>query len=168
MVQPNPHEPGSLAYQMHEAEQWRTSAQAAEPIQWPKGFGEWVAGMGCVFFLFGVLWSISAQGVLGHVILIVGTTLFGMALAVAGYAIVLGPRFLFGLLARAWRGTVLARAVMIGAVVGLALGAWLGLSIHGGNLLRGMLAVGALGTLAGLIVGGVWTFVASRRRKSGR
>ena len=162
----NPFERGTAEYATQEIvnNQWRRqSAQPQQPINVPKGLGEWVAGMGCLFFVFGVLWSISAVTPIGHVILIVGTTLLGMAIAVAGYAVIKGPAFLIRLIGWAWRNGALTRSILAGTVVGVALGAWLGMSAH--EVVRGVIRLGLVGAGLGLIVGVVLLMLARAAKR---
>lgn len=118
----------------------------------------------CGMFAVGIWGSTGAFKTAGRVALIGCGALLAIAIAFAAYRFLVRPAF--KLTGWSWRRNALARSVMVGAVLGIGFGAWLGYSTH--ELLRGVVRLGVMGTVLGLIVGVVLLIIsrASKRPAS--
>lgn len=141
-------------YGVHLARQ-RAGGNAASPPTPLRGYGEWAAGIGCCFFLFGVIGSVTAQGVVGKAIYIAGATLLGVAIVTAIYAVIMGPAIGFKFIMWLTRKSVLLRCTVFGGVIGVVAGAILALVFDGKSAIA-MTNFGVIGTILGLLVGLIW------------
>lgn len=163
----NQFEPGTAEYytqkQANDAEA-RNAAQmrASGPMTFGRSLGP--AIFWCGLFVVAVFGSTSAFKALGHSVLIGSVALLGVAIAVAGDAFLGRP--LLRLTGWSWRSNALARSVMVGAGLGIGVGAWLGYSHH--ELVRGIARLGTMGAVIGLIFGVVLLLVARASRRLAR
>lgn len=137
-------------------------SQGLQPLH---GYGEWAAGIGICFFLFGILASHGAHGIPAHLLIMGGYALLGVAIVTAVFAVLKGPVFLFRAIKWATRGNIFLRWVVFGALVGVALGAAIAL-LFGGHMATAMINFGVIGTVVGLVVGLLLSLVAKARRRS--
>ena len=163
----NPFRPGTAEHftkSMANDAQDRQAAQfeASGPMTFSRS--AWSAVIWCGLFAIGVWGSMGAFTAIGRIVLIGCVALLAIAIAVAIYSLLVRP--LFRLTGWSWRSNVLARSVIVGAALGIGLGAWLGYSSH--ELLRGVVRLGVMGTALGLIVGVVLLMVARASKRRAR
>jgi peptidoglycan biosynthesis protein MviN/MurJ (putative lipid II flippase) len=150
----NQFEPGTAEYytkKVANEAQERNAArmEASGPMTFARSLAP--AIFWCGLFAVAIFGSTSAFKSTGHIVLIAGGALLALVIAFVGYNLLVRPTA--RLASRGWRSNIVVRSVMVGAAVGIGLGAWLDYSMH--EFGQGFIRVGVIGAVLGLIVGAI-------------
>lgn len=144
----NPYEPGTLGYDMFESNR----PTPDNPIVIPTNLPDWIGAMGVMFGLFGAVLALVDHDFDMLPLRALEWAASGVAVVLAVYGVISGPRLLFNAVVWVMRKSVIAKAAIWGGLIGAVAGIALGIAMND-ELLIGTERLGSFGAVIGLVVG---------------